>query len=167
MEGWGESVIFETVNLQGQMREMKKILLLLLVLFSGCRFDPGIKIDRSSVRIHQGKYYGDIIELSFSTGLTGVIVPEEVYWNRNDGRFHLDELPSDGITFYYEVFNPFGESELKLLSDGVGPSKPVQLPLPVFWSEEYPYEYTLEITFYINARVQDRYRANFRLMYPK
>ena len=148
-------------------RTITILLLFLLIPFGGCSSGSGIKIDRSSVKIHQGKYYGDILELSFSTGLTGVIVPEEVYWSRDDGRFHLDNTPSDGISFCYEVFNPFGESELKTLSDGIGPTKPVQLPLPVFWSEEYPYEYSLEITFYVNARVQDRYRAKFRLTYPR
>ena len=139
---------------------------LLLLAAGACSFSPQVKIDGSSVKIEQGRYNYDSIDLTFYAELTDTIAPDRVYWDRNDGRFHKDETSSDGMTMSYEVINPFGEVELTTFKDAAGPSKTAQLPLPVFWSEENPYEYTLRVTFYLNGKKQDRYFTRFHLTPP-
>lgn len=151
----------------------KKRSYLLLVLFwiltlAGCNSKSGIRIDKSSVNVVQGQYYGDCINLTFHADLTdSVKTGDRVYWSRYDGRFHQDKAPSNGVTLVYEVLNPFGELELKTMSDAPGTSNTVQLGLPVFWSEENPYEYTLRVTFFINAKKRDSFTARFHLTYPE
>ena len=142
------------------------IALSVLLVLSGCNFQSGIKIDRGSVKIIQGKYSGETVDLTFYADLTSTVEPMWTYWSRYDGRFHQGEYPNDGTTLSYEVFNPFGELELKTLSDKVGSSKTVTLPLPVFGSDDNPYEYTLRVTLYYNARKLDRFSVKFRLNEP-
>ncbi len=149
---------------------MKKTLLFLTVLssvLSGCDSTPAIMIDRDSVKIVQGKYTGETLDLTFHADLTGTVDTERVYWEHGDGRFHRDSFPQDGVTLSYEVFNPFGDLDLKTLNDRVGDSKTVTFPLPVFGTDDNPYDYTLRITLYINARKIDSYSAKFHLNEPK
>ena len=142
------------------------ILALLVLVLHGCNF-KGAFIDRDSVKVEQGRYTGETINLTFYADLTGLVSPERVvYWDRGDARFHRIQDPGDGITLSYEVLNPFGELDVKTLSDKVGPSKTVTLPLPVFSTPENPYEYTLRVTFYIYGRKRDTYRAKFLLKHP-
>ena len=144
------------------------IALSVLLVLSGCNRNSGIKIDRDSVKITQGKYDGETVELTFYADLASNVEPEWTYWSKSDGRFHREAHPNPngGITLCYEVFNPFGELDLKTLSDEVGSSKTVTLPLPDFGSEDNPYEYTLRVTFYYNAKKQDSYSVRFRLNEP-
>lgn len=142
------------------------VVLLLLIVAGGCSFSPAIKIDKESVKVEQGKYNYDSIDLTFYADLTRPIEPEWTYYSKADGRFHRDTNPKSGVTLAYEVFNPFGELDLKTTCDAAGQAKTAQLPLPVFWSEELPYEYTLRVTFYYNGKKQDRYSARFRLTHP-
>ena len=138
---------------------------LLVLVLHGCNLYG--KIDGDSVKVKQGRYDGETVELTFSAELTGEVSPERaVYWDRNDGRFHSEPATSGGITLSYEVFSPFGDLDLKTLSDYAGPSKTVALPLPVFSTPENPYEYTLRVTFYVNGRKHDTYRAKFLLKHP-
>ena len=151
--------------------EKNKLLLIalsVLLVLSGCSFESGIKIDRDSVKIIQGKYNGETVDLTFHADLTSTVESEWTYWSKSDGRFHREAHPNPngGITLCYEVFNPFGELDLKTLSDEVGSSKTVTLPLPVFGSEDNPYEYTLRVTFYHNAKKQDSFSVRFRLNEP-
>jgi beta-galactosidase/beta-glucuronidase len=143
------------------------LVFLLLIAAGSCSFSSRVKIDGNSVKIEQGQYNYDSIDLTFYAELTDTISPDKgVYWSRYDGRFHKDGTLTNGVTLSYEVLNPFGEVELRTLNDATGPSKTAQLPLPVFWSEENPYEYTLRVTFYINGKKQDCYTARFRLTLP-
>ena len=142
------------------------IALSVLLVLSGCNRNSGIKIDRDSVKITQGKYDGETIELTFYADLTSNVEPEWTYWSKSDGRFHRDEHPNDGTTLSYEVFNPFGGLDLKTMSDKVGFSKTVTLPLPVFGTKDKPYEYTLRVTLYYNARKQDSFNVRFSLNEP-
>lgn len=145
------------------------LLVLLVLALCGCIRRPKIKIDRDSVKVEQGRYTGETIDLIFYADLTRVVTPtlgRTVYWSKNDGRFHQSETPIDGYFFVYEVFNPFGEQDLKTKSERVGPSKAATLPLPVFSTPEKPYEYTLRVTFYLNSRKEDTYLARFRLTHP-
>ena len=131
------------------------VVLLLLIVAGGCSNSSAIKIDKDSVTVKQGKYNYDSIDLTFYADLTGAIEPE---WR--------DANPNSGVTLAYEVINPFGETDLKAMCDAAGQAKTAQLPLPVFWSEEQPYEYTLRVTFYYNGKKKDRYVARFRLTHP-
>ena len=142
------------------------VVLLLLIVAGGCSFSPAIKIDKDSVKVVQGKYNYDSIDLTFYADLTGYIAPEWTYYSKADGRFHRDTNPKSCVTLAYEVFNPFGELDLKAMCDAAGQAKTAQLPLPVFWSEDLPYEYTLRVTFYYNGKKQDCYTARFRLTLP-
>ena len=145
------------------------LFVLLVLVLCGCVRRPKIKIDRNSVKVEQGKYTGETIDLIFYADLTKVVTPSlgrTVYWSRDDGRFHQSETPIDGYFFVYEVFNPFGELDLKTKSERVGPSKATTLPLPVFSTPEKPYEYTLRVTFYLNSRKEDTFLAKFRLTHP-
>ena len=142
-------------------------LLTLLLVLSGCNLNSGIKIDRNSVQVIQGKYTGDMVYLTFSANLTSSVSPGRSYWSRYDGRFHWDPDAGDGITLIYEVLTPFGEVDVSTMSTKVGPTHTVSLPLPVFWTEENPFEYTLRISFYIDAQKQDTYYAQFRLRAPE
>jgi hypothetical protein len=145
------------------------LLVLLVLALCGCDRRPKIKIDRGSVKVEQGRYTGETIDLIFHADLTKVVTPSlenTVHWSRDDGRFHQSETPVDHFFFVYEVFNPFGERDLKTTSHQVGPSKATTLPLPVFSTPEQPYEYTLRVTFYLNSRKQDTYLAKFRLTHP-
>ena len=146
--------------------KLSLIVLSVLLFLSGCDLKSGIKIDRNSVKIIQGKFNGETVDLTFYADLTSTVEPEWTYWSKSDGRFHQEEHPNDGTTLCYEVFNPFGELDLKTMSDKVGSSKTVTLPLPVFGSEDNPYEYTLRVTFYYNAKKQDSYSVRFRLNEP-
>lgn len=139
------------------------IVLTVLLILTGCNVKSGIKINRDSVKVIQGKYNGETVDLTFYADLTAKVEPEWTYWDKSDGRFHRDEHPNDGTTLCFEVFNPFGELDLKTMSDKVGSSETVTLPLPVFWTEDNPYEYTLRVTFYYNAKKQDSYSVRFRL----
>lgn len=110
---------------------------LLVLVLHGCNLYG--KIDGDSVEVKQGRYDGETVELTFSAELTGEVSPGwKVYWDRNDGRFHSEPPTSDGITLSYEVFNPFGELDLK----------------------------TLSVTFYVFGRKRDTYRAKFLLKHP-
>lgn len=141
------------------------LFVLLVLVLHGCNLYG--TIDGDSVKVKQGRYDGETVELTFFAQLTGTVSPERaVYWDRNDGRFHSESPTSDGITLSYEVFNPFGDLDLKTLSDNTGASKTVALPLPVFSTPENPYEYTLRETFYVNGRKHDTYRAKFLLKHP-
>ena len=141
------------------------LFVLLVLVLHGCNLYG--TIDGDSVKVKQGRYDGETVELTFFAELTGTVSPERaVYWDRNDGRFHSESPTSDGITLSYEVFNPFGDLDLKTLSDNTGPSKTAALPLPVFSTPENPYEYTLRVTFYVNGRKHDTYRAKFLLKHP-
>ena len=145
------------------------LFVLLVLVLCGCVRRPKIKIDRNSVKVEQGRYTGETIDLIFYADLTKVVTPSlgrTVYWSRDDGRFHQSETPIDGYFFVYEVFNPFGELDLKTKSERVGPSKATTLPLPVFSTPEKPYEYTLRVTFYLNSRKEDTFLAKFRLTHP-
>ena len=142
------------------------IVLTVLLILTGCNAKSGIKIDRNSVKVIQGKYNGETVDLTFYADLIATVEPEWTYWDKSDGRFHRGEHPNDGTTLCFEVFNPFGELDLKTMSDKVGSSKTVTLPLPVFWTEDNPYEYTLRVTFYYNAKKQDSYSVRFRLNEP-
>ena len=143
------------------------IALSVLLILSGCIFKSGIKIDRDSVKINLVKYDGEWAYLTFHARLTGEVTPaERLFWSRDDGRFHRDANETDGIFIVYEVLNPFGEVDLKTKTEKPGTTNTATLPLPVFWTEENPYEYTLRITFYLNSRVQDRYSVRFRLNEP-
>ena len=142
--------------------------LFLVLVLAGCDFKSGIRIDRDSVNVVQDKYYGDCINLSFHAELTdSVKTNNRIYWSRGDGRFHQDNASSNGVMLIYEVFDPFGELELKTKSETPGTSRTVQLGLPVFWSEENPYEYTLKVTLYINSREQDTFSCKFHLIHPE
>ena len=143
--------------------KLSLIVLSVLLVLSGCDLKSGIKIDRNSVKIIQGKYNGETVDLTFYADLTSTVEPEWTYWSKSDGRFYHEADPNGGITLCYEVFNPFGELDLKTLSDKVGSSKTVTLPLPVFGSDDNPYEYTLRVTFYYNAKKQDSFSVRFRL----
>lgn len=149
-----------------EKNKLSLIALFVLLVLSGCSFESGIKIDRDSVKIIQGKYNGETVDLTFYADLTSTVDSEWTYWSKSDGRFHQYKHPNAGTTLCYEVFNPFGELDLKTLSDKVGSSKTVTLPLPVFWSEDNPYEYTLRVTFYYNAKKQDSFSVRFRLNEP-
>ena len=141
------------------------LFVLLILILHGCNLYG--KIDRDSVRVKQGRYDGETVELTFFAELTGVVSPvSAVYWDRNTGRFNSEQATSDGVTLSYEVFSPFGDLDLKTLSDNEGPSKTVALPLPVFSTPENPYEYTLRVTYYVNGRKHDTYRAKFLLKHP-
>ena len=141
------------------------LFVLLVLVLHGCNLYG--TIDGDSVKVKQGRYDGETVELTFFAELTGTVSPERaVYWDRNDCRFHSESPTSDGITLSYEVFNPFGDLDLKTLSDNTGPSKTVALPLPVFSTPENPYEYTLRVTFYVDGRKHDTYRAKFLLKHP-
>lgn len=148
-------------------KKLSLIVLSVLLVLSGCDLKSGIKIDRDSVKVHLVKYDGEWAYLTFNACLTDKVTPaERVLWSRDDGRFHRDANETDGIFFVYEVLNPFGEVDLKTKSEKPGTTNAATLPLPVFWTEENPYEYTLRITFYLNSRVQDRYSVRFRLNEP-
>ena len=145
------------------------LLVLLVLTLCGCIQRPKIKIDRGAVKVEQGRYTGETIDLVFYADLTRVVTPslrKTAYWSRDDGRFHQSETPVDDFFFVYEVFNPFGEQDLKTTSKKVGPSKATTLPLPVFSTPDKPYEYTLKVTFYLNSRKEDTYLAKFRLTHP-
>lgn len=150
------------------MKKVQYCLYILIILFliatESCSSSSLVKIDGSSVKIEQGQYNYDSIDLTFSAELTDTIPPDSgVFWSRYDGKFHKNGTPTHGITLSYEVLNPFGDVELKTLKDATGPSKTAQLPLPVFWTEENPYEYTLRVMFYINGKKKDCYTTRFRL----
>ena len=150
-----------------RMKVMRKLLTDILFVLAICGCDMYAKIDGDSVKVKQGRYDGETVELTFFAKLEGTVSPERVvYWDRNDGRFHSDPQPNDGVTFCYEVFSPFGDLDLKTLSDNLGPSKTVALPLPVFSTPENPYEETLRVTFYVNGRKHDTYSAKFLLKHP-
>lgn len=145
------------------------LLVLLVLALCGCIQRPKIKIDWGAVKVEQGRYTGETIDLVFYADLTRVVTPslrKTAYWSRDDGRFHQSETPVDDFFFVYEVFNPFGEQDLKTTSKKVGPSKATTLPLPVFSTPDKPYEYTLKVTFYLNSRKEDTYLAKFRLTHP-
>ena len=142
------------------------IVVLLLIISGGCSSSPAIKIDQDSVKVEQGKFNYDNIDLAFYTDLTGTIENEWTYWSKKDGRFHTVNQPNSGTTLVYEVFNPFGDLELQVMNDTPGQAKTAQLPLPVFWTEDLPYEYTLRVTVFYNGRKQDRCFARFRLTRP-
>ena len=127
----------------------------------------GIKIDGNSVQVIQGKFTGEMVYLTFSANLTSSVSSGRSCWSRFDGQFHWDPYGGDGITLIYEVLTPFGDVDVSTMSTKVGPTHTVSLPLPVFWTEENPFEYTLRITFYIDAQKQDTYYARFRLTEPK
>ena len=151
------------------MKVMRKLLtyILLVLALCGCDRNSGVKIDRSSVKVEQGRYTGETINLTFYAELTDMVPPiRSVFWDKADGRFHQSGTPVDGVFFVYEVFNPFGERDLKTMSEKAGPSKTVTLPLPVFSTPEDPYDYTLKVTFYYGSRKKDVYSTKFRLTHP-
>ena len=154
-------------SLRTKLKTVLGILVALILVSCGCDQESRIRIDRDSVKVVQGRYTGETIDLTFYAELTDSIPPyREVYWCKGDGQFHSIQQTSNGVTLSYEVFNPFGELDLKTLSDNVGPSKTVTFPLPVFSTPENPYEYTLRVTFYFNGRKYDTYRGKFRLTHP-
>ena len=154
-------------SLRLKLKMVLGILIAIILALPGCNRNSGVKIERNSVKVMQGRYTGETINLAFYAELTDTVSPiGGVYWSKADGRFH-HETQVDSVHFLYEVFNPFGERELKTMSNQVGRSKTVRLPLPVFSTPEKPYEYTLRVTFYYGGQKYDTYSAKFRLTHPE
>ena len=144
------------------------LFILLLAMLGGCSFKTGIKIDRGTVEVRQGKSDGEDISISFHAELTDTVpAVAMVHWNRGDGKFHAEGDAHDGVVLIYEVFNPFGELELKTRKDGTGWTPSVLMGLPVFSTPENPYEYTLKVTLYLFSRKEDVFFGHFTLTAPE
>lgn len=117
------------------------LLVLLVLALCGCSQRPKIKIDRNSVKVEQGRYTGETIDLIFYADLTKVVTPsfrKTAYWSRDDGRFHESNTPVDNYFFVYEVFNPFGEQDLKTTSKKLALPNQPRFPFRFFRPRRNP-----------------------------